>query len=208
MSTSHNGTATDTMTAIDTLIGRASGYNDAGLGQKGAPTMGVAVLICMDTRIDPAAIFGLNLGEAHVVRCAGALPTPGMVESIAISQEKTGSREVMVVHHTGCAGLATLKPGMTPEETTVETVQHLRADARLPYRDKIRGFVFSLEDGSLTEVHVPATPAPSSNRHRDRSHGRTLPLPKARDLAVAAAGGAAAVVGMAAYWISRKLSRR
>lgn len=115
-----NGTATIATSAIDSLLDRSWGYRDEGTSQPGSPTLGRAILICMDTRIDPSAISRLRLGEAHVVRCAGALLGDEVIESIAISQEKTGSREVMVVHHTGCAGLGVHKPGMTPEETVAE----------------------------------------------------------------------------------------
>jgi carbonic anhydrase len=149
------------LSAVDEVVVRAASYDGSGLAAHDArPTLGLAILTCMDARVDPGDIFDLHAGEAHVVRSAGALPTPDVIEALAISQSKGGTQEIMVVHHTDCVALGHLAPGTTPEETARQTVRRLRREQRLPHRDRIRGFVFRLDTGTLMEVgEVPEAPS-------------------------------------------------
>ena len=138
----------------------------------GPPRLGVAILTCMDTRIDPARMFGLQPGDAHVLRNAGGVVTDDMLRSLLLSQRFLGSRAVMVVHHTRCGVLGlsddTVKAelqaevGMRPP-FALEGFNDLEADVRqsiarirhcpfLPHRDAIRGFVLDVDDGHLREV--------------------------------------------------------
>jgi carbonic anhydrase len=138
----------------------------------GAPSRHVAVVACMDARLDPFALFGLKAGEAHVMRNAGGVVTDDMIRSLAISQRKLGTRSIVLVHHTQC-GMQTFtddelnaellqdtgqKPSWAPE-----TIQDLEADLAqsmrriktspfIPHTDDVRGFVFQVEDGGLREV--------------------------------------------------------
>ena len=146
------------------------------------PAKGLAVLTCMDARIDPMALLGLHPGDAHVVRNAGGVVTPDVVESLALSQEHFGTRSIMVVQHTRCAALE----GASAEETVREAVRLLRTESELPGRDAVRGFVLDIGAGTLTEVagstfRPVAPPRPAGGRSpagprlaRCRSCGRSF----------------------------------
>jgi carbonic anhydrase len=133
-----------------------------------APARHMAVLCCMDSRIDLFAVLGLRVGESHVIRNAGGLATDDAIRSLSLSQHLLGTREVMVIQHTRC-GLASTSdedflallpepppwsPGaFTDVETSVrETVSALRETPFLPHRDAIRGLVFDVDAGELREV--------------------------------------------------------
>jgi carbonic anhydrase len=138
----------------------------------GPPRLGVAILTCMDTRIDPARMFGLQPGDAHVLRNAGGVVTDDVLRSLLLSQRFLGSRAVMVIHHTRC-GVHNLSDdqvkadiqaevGMRPS-FALEGFTDLDADVRqslarirhcpfLPHRDAVRGFVLDVDDGHLREV--------------------------------------------------------
>lgn len=136
------------------------------------PRRKVAVLTCMDARIDTHAMLGLSEGDAHVIRNAGGLATDDAIRSLAISQRKLGTSQVMVVQHTKCGmqGLAeddfraelrdaTGEDPAFPigafadlEQNVRESVEQLRASDYLPHRDAIRGFVYDVESGRLREV--------------------------------------------------------
>ncbi len=105
------------------------------------PQLGLVVLTCMDARIDPHAILGVGLGDAHIIRNAGGMVTDDVVESLAISQKLVGTSRIMVIHHTNCLAHGERAPGYSPYQTARWVVQQLRNDPRLPHRDKIRGFV-------------------------------------------------------------------
>lgn len=138
----------------------------------GPPALGVAILTCMDTRIDPASMFKLSPGDAHILRNAGGVVTDDVLRSLLLSQRFLGSKAVMVVHHTKCGALnlsddlvkAELQAevGMRPS-FALEGFTDLDADVRqsmarirtcpwLPHRDDIRGFVLDVDDGTLREV--------------------------------------------------------
>lgn len=140
------------------------------------PALHTAVLTCMDSRIDVFALFGLSLGEVHVLRNAGGVVTDDMIRSLTISQRKLHTRDVVLVQHAGC-GLTTF----TEDEFTEEIAQEvgmrpawrthafrdpavsvrrdmalLRHDPFLVEGTRIRGFVLDLEDFHLQEIHTEA----------------------------------------------------
>jgi carbonic anhydrase len=133
----------------------------------------VAVLACMDARMDVYWILDLRPGDAHVIRNAGGAATDDMIRSITISQRLLGTTEVILLHHTEC-GMMTFSDdefrqkieaevGVRPPWAT-EAFDDLEADVRqsiarikaspfVPHRDEIRGFVYHVDKGMLTEVH-------------------------------------------------------
>jgi carbonic anhydrase len=162
------------MSATDDLIlanrKYAESFADSGL--PAPPALGVAVLTCMDARIDPAASFGLAPGDAHVVRNAGGLATDDALRSLLISQRLLGTREVLVVHHTNC-GMQTFRDddvaadverdtGVRPpfalgafsglEQSVSDAVATLRSSPFLAHVDAVRGFVYDTETGLVSEV--------------------------------------------------------
>jgi carbonic anhydrase len=135
------------------------------------PERKVAVLTCMDTRLDPLTMLDLRRGEAHIIRNAGGLVTDDVIRSLSASQRLLGTEEVVVVMHENCGlhgasedeyAKQLSDDGVLPHwrlgafEDVEDTVRHslarLRASLELPHRDHIRGFVFDPEDGSLREV--------------------------------------------------------
>ena len=135
------------------------------------PRRKVAVLSCMDTRIDLFPMLGIQRGDAHIIRNAGGLATDDAIRSLSASQRLLGTEEIVVVMHEGC-GLhgaseddfrAMLEAdGVLPtwrlgafsdvEETLRHSLERLRTSPELVARDCIRGFVFDPEDGTLREV--------------------------------------------------------
>ena len=136
------------------------------------PTRHVAIVTCMDARMDVFALLGLGNGEAHVIRNAGGIVTDDVIRSLAISQRKLQSREVVLIHHTGC-GMATfgddefkaeletetgLKPAWAvecfsdPFADTRQSLQRARTTPFLADTSQIRGFVYDVTTGGLTEV--------------------------------------------------------
>jgi carbonic anhydrase len=136
------------------------------------PAKHVAVVACMDARLNVYAILGLREGEAHVIRNAGGVVTEDEIRSLAISQRLLGTREIILIHHTDCAnlGLDEMKfkaelqaeVGFKPdwsfdsftdlEEDLRQSVLRLRSNPFIAYTDKIRGFVFDVATGKLSEV--------------------------------------------------------
>jgi carbonic anhydrase len=137
-----------------------------------APVRHVAVVACMDARLDLFGLFGLNIGDAHLIRNAGGVVTDDVIRSLAISQRKLGTRSVVLVHHTGC-GMQTFsddelnaelqretgyKPTWSPEsfadleEDVRQSLRRVRSSPFLLHTDDVRGFVFQVEDGGLREV--------------------------------------------------------
>jgi carbonic anhydrase len=135
------------------------------------PGRRVAVLACMDTRIDLFPMLGLQRGDAHIIRNAGGLPTDDAIRSLSVSQRLLGTEEVVVIMHDGCGlrgasedefAQALAADGARPgwrlgafedvEETLRHSLERLRASPELPAREHIRGFVFDPETGTLREV--------------------------------------------------------
>lgn len=162
------------MTATDVLLKR---YRDNENGLPGdrsspLPSLQVTILTCMDARIRVFEIFGLLQGEAHILRNAGGVVTDDMIRSLTLSQRKLGTREVMIVQHTDC-GLSMvtddgfkdeveaatgLRPSWAVEafrEVTDSVKRSMRRVQRsdfLLHVDKVRGFVYDVRTGELTEV--------------------------------------------------------
>ena len=138
------------------------------------PALGVAVVACMDARLDLFGVLGLEVGGAHVLRNAGGVVTADVIRSLAISQRKLGTREVLVVQHTGCGMLTITDDGFRSEveadtglrpDWAVEAMADLDADLRqslrrllaspyLPHRDAVRGVVYDVSTHTLREVTV------------------------------------------------------
>jgi carbonic anhydrase len=138
------------------------------------PSRRLAVVTCMDSRLDVFAALGLRDGEAHVLRNAGGVITDDMIRSLAISQRRLGTREVMLIHHTNCGMQALTDDGFRTElqqatgvapAFAIESFVDLDADVRqsilrvrrsafLPHRDLVRGFVYDVDTHRLREIHV------------------------------------------------------
>ncbi len=137
-----------------------------------APRLGVAVVTCMDARIDPVEIFELTSGDAHVMRNAGGIVTDDVVRSLAVSQHRLGTRAILVIQHDDCGMQKVTEQeftaqmedhaGVTPmwpvgafedvEESVRRSVARLRDCSFLAARDEIRGFVFDVRNGEIREV--------------------------------------------------------
>jgi len=136
------------------------------------PARKVAVVACMDARLDPAGALGLKEGDAHVIRNAGGVITDDEIRSLAISQRLLGTEEIILMHHTGC-GMLTFtdddfkrkledETGQTPEwsanafpdlEGDVrDSIARIKESPFIPNKDSVRGFVYEVETGRLREV--------------------------------------------------------
>ena len=136
------------------------------------PAKKVAVVACMDARLDPARVLGLEEGDAHVIRNAGGVVTDDEIRSLAISQRLLGTEEVVLIHHTDC-GMLTFsddefkrsiqdETGIKPEwaaeafgdldEDVRQSIARIKASPFIPRKDAIRGFVYEVETGKLREV--------------------------------------------------------
>jgi carbonic anhydrase len=136
------------------------------------PARKVAIVACMDARLNPYPILGLELGDAHVIRNAGGVITDDEIRSLAISQHLLGTEEVMLIHHTGC-GMLTFNDeefkqrlegatGERPEwdarsfpdleEDVRDSIRRITDSPFIPNKDKVRGFVYEVETGRLREV--------------------------------------------------------
>ena len=162
------------MSTTDDLLANARsyapGFDRGGLGAR--PERRVAVVACMDARLDPARVLGLREGDAHVIRNAGAVVTDDVIRSLTISQRLLGTEEIMVVQHTGCGMLTfsgTELHDIIESETGIrpvwaaETFRDLDAEVRqsmarihaspfLASKKSVRGFVYDVADGTLREV--------------------------------------------------------
>jgi carbonic anhydrase len=136
------------------------------------PAAGVAVVACMDARLNVYAILGLKEGEAHVIRNAGGVVTDDEVRSLAISQRLLGTTEIILIHHTDCgmltftddafkAGIEKetgIKPAWSAEafadldEDVRQSIRRIKASPFIPHTDSVRGFVFDVSTGKLREV--------------------------------------------------------
>ena len=136
------------------------------------PGKGVAVVACMDARLNVYAILGLNDGEAHVIRNAGGVVTDDEIRSLAISQRLLGTTEIILIHHTACGMLNVTDDsfkqsieddtGLRPpwaveaftdvEEDVRQSRARILASPYIPHKDDIRGFVFDVATGKLNEV--------------------------------------------------------
>jgi carbonic anhydrase len=159
--------------AIDRLVMNARLHYLGSAARIRDPVQKLAVLTCMDARIDVSGLLGLRPGDAHVIRNAGGRATDDARRALAISQV-LGTREIMVMHHTDCA-MGRFKQAELAEQIAagsghrfdeslgvfedpiraiVEDVQRLRGDVHLAHRDRIRGFMYDLSANTLTETPV------------------------------------------------------
>jgi carbonic anhydrase len=162
------------MSTTDELLRNAEAY--AASFDKGdlpmPPGRKIAIVACMDARLEPARLLGLEEGDAHVIRNAGGVVTDDEIRSLAISQRLLGTEEIVLIHHTDC-GMLTFtddefkrsiqdETGIKPE-WAAEAFDDLDADVRqsiariqaspfIPRKDSVRGFVYEVETGKLREV--------------------------------------------------------
>jgi carbonic anhydrase len=136
------------------------------------PSKHIAVLACMDARLDVYRVLGLAEGESHVIRNAGGVVTDDAIRSLAISQRLLGTKEIVLIHHTDC-GMLTFtdeefrssieqEVGSRPtwhseafpevEADVKASLQRIRDSAFIPDRSSVRGFVFDVATGRLTEI--------------------------------------------------------
>jgi carbonic anhydrase len=119
------------------------------------PRRKLAVLTCMDARIEPLSLLDLEVGDGHVIRNAGGLVTDDALRSLSASQSMLGTEKIVVVMHEDCGmeGAPGEIGGFEDLEATLrDGMERLRVSERLPARDNIRGFIFDPETGDLREV--------------------------------------------------------
>ncbi len=162
------------MSAVDHYLGNNARY--AAKFSKGSlpapPAQKIAIVACMDARLETGALLGLEEGDAHVIRNAGGVVTDDVIRSLTISQRLLGTREIMLIHHTDCGMLtftdAELKEaieketGIRPpfaidafsdlENDVGQSIARIKASPFVVHKDAIRGFVYEVETGRLCEV--------------------------------------------------------
>ena len=162
------------MTVTDDLLANAERYGAA--FDKGdlplPPAKHVAVVACMDARLNPYGLLGLAEGDAHVIRNAGGVITADELRSLAISQRLLGTTEIILIHHTDCGMLTFtddefrggierevgIKPAWAAEaftdldEDVRQSLRRILADPFIPVKDSVRGFVYNVTTGKLAEV--------------------------------------------------------
>jgi carbonic anhydrase len=161
------------MTVTDELLGNNARYARRYGGPGSSwPSKAVAVVACMDARLDVYAMLGLRPGQAQVIRNAGGVITEDAIRSLAISQRLLGTREIILIHHTDCAmltftddafrtaiqGDAGVRPNWSAEaftdlkEDVRQSKARILASPFIPYKNAIRGYIFDLGTGLLNEV--------------------------------------------------------
>ena len=139
------------------------------------PSKHLAVLACMDARLNVYGMLGLKEGEAHVIRNTGGVATDDTLRSLVISQRLLGTNEIILIHHTDC-GMVTFKDddvkrqiegevGIRPsfaleafpdvEDDVRQSVARIQASPFIPHKSSVRGFVYDVRSGKLSEVKVP-----------------------------------------------------
>jgi carbonic anhydrase len=166
------------MDTIDELVANnrefSAALSDRHLDVK--PSRKLTIVTCMDSRLDVFAALGLGDGEAHILRNAGGVITDDAIRSLAISQRRLGTREVMLIHHTDC-GMAKITDDGFREELREETgtapsfaiesfsdvdasvrqsILRVRRSEFIPHRDRVRGFVYDVDTHRLREIEVEA----------------------------------------------------
>jgi carbonic anhydrase len=162
------------MTTTDEFVTANQTYADSGFPgeQPLPPARKVAVVACMDARLDPAKVFGFGEGDAHVIRNAGGAVTADVERSLAISQRLLGTEEIVLVHHTDCGMLTFadddfrsgieketgLRPTWAAEafadvtQDVRQSIRRVQASPFIPLRDHVRGFVYDVATGTVAEV--------------------------------------------------------
>ncbi len=162
------------MSITDELVTNAARYaDDFDRGDLPLPpAKGVAIVACMDARLNVYGLLGLNEGDAHVIRNAGGVVTDDEIRSLAISQRLLGTKEIILIHHTDC-GMLTFgddefrrqvqeETGVKPEwaaeafddlEVDVrQSIARIKASPFIPHKNQIRGFIYDVHTGKLAEV--------------------------------------------------------
>ena len=162
------------MAVTDELLGHNDAYaSDFDKGDLPMPpSKKVAVLACMDARLDPAKVLGLDEGDAHVIRNAGGVVSEDAVRSLVISQRLLGTEEIILIHHTDC-GMLTFDDNSVKDQIEADTglrpsfaleafpeadadvrqsIARIQANPFIPKKGQVRGFVYEVETGKLREV--------------------------------------------------------
>ncbi len=161
------------MTVTDELVAANQAYQQGFEGPLPLPpARKIAIVACMDARLDPAKILGIAEGDAHVIRNAGGVVTEDALRSLAISQRLLGTEEIVLLHHTDC-GMVTfsddefrqgiesetgIRPSWSAEAfpdaaaDVVQGINRIRANPFVPKKDHVRGFVFDVATGAINEV--------------------------------------------------------
>jgi len=162
------------MSSTDTLVGNsgqyAANFDKADLPLP--PATRVAVVACMDARLNPYGVLGLSEGDAHVIRNAGGVVTDDVIRSLTISQRLLATNEIVLIHHTDC-GMLTFHDddvkaqieadtGIRPpfaleafpdlEGDVRQSIARIKASPYIPHKDSVRGFIYEVETGRLVEV--------------------------------------------------------
>ena len=162
------------MSVTDELLQNAQSY--AASFDKGdlalPPAKPIAIVACMDARLNPYGLLGLSEGDAHVIRNAGGVITADEIRSLSISQRLLGTQEIMLIHHTDCGMLTFtddefrnqvladtgIKPDWAAEafadleQDVRQSIERIKASPFIPRKDAVRGFIYDVKTGSLTEV--------------------------------------------------------
>lgn len=166
------------MGVIDDLLANNEAYS-ASLPERHLdvrPSRRLAIVTCMDARLDVFSALGLSYGEVHILRNAGGVITDDVIRSLAVSQRRLGTRGVMLIHHTNC-GMQTLTDdgfraelqeatGVAPsfaiesfsdlDSAVRQSILRVRRSDFLLHRDMVRGFVYDVDTHALREIHVDA----------------------------------------------------
>jgi carbonic anhydrase len=162
------------MTVTDELLTNAGRYQAS--FDKGAlplpPARHIAIVACMDARLNVYGLLGLSEGDAHVIRNAGGVVTQDELRSLAISQRLLGTTEIILIHHTDC-GMLTFtddefrqaiekETGVKPtwaaeafsdlDEDVKQNIGRIRAETSIPHKESVRGFIYDVATGGLREV--------------------------------------------------------
>ncbi|KQV76414.1 hypothetical protein ASC61_16160 [Aeromicrobium sp. Root344] len=161
------------MTVTDEFVEANKSYQEGFNGPLPLPpARKVAVVACMDARLDPAKILGINEGDAHVIRNAGGVVTEDALRSLAISQRLLGTEEIVLVHHTDCGMITFTDDGFRqdiekdtgirptwaaeafpdPADDVKQGINRIRSNPFIPHKDNVRGFVFDVATGAIDEV--------------------------------------------------------
>jgi carbonic anhydrase len=162
------------MSVTDEFVQNAKRYADG--FDKGdlpmPPGRKIAVVACMDARLNPYGLLGLSEGDAHVIRNAGGVIGEDAIRSLAISQRLLGTEEIVLIHHTDCGMLTFtddefkrsiqedtgIRPAWAaeafpdPEEDVRQSIARVKASPFIPHRENVRGFVYDVHSGKLNEV--------------------------------------------------------
>ncbi len=159
---------------VDELLGNneryVEGFHDENLGVR--PRRHLAIVACMDSRMNIFEMLGLEHGDAHIIRNAGGVVTDDVIRSLVLSQRRLGTREIILIHHTNCGleGVSVddfkqelerevgirpwwaLEAFLDPYDDVRQSIKRLQLSPFVAHKDHIRGFVYDVADGRLHEV--------------------------------------------------------